>query len=75
MADYTYPISLLKRKEVPWQWEDNEMNAFELIKEAVQNAKILSYPDQYSEFVVETDASLQAMGAVLYQNQKDELKT
>ena len=42
--------------------------ASDVLKEALVSAPFLGYPDFNREFTMETDASLQELGAVLYQH-------
>jgi transposase InsO family protein len=48
-------------------WGDEEQAAFEALKQAVMAAPCLAMPDPEREFIVQTDASGRATGAVLMQ--------
>jgi hypothetical protein len=52
----------------PWQWSSRENQAFEGLKAALTNAPVLAFPDSTKPFVVGTDASDFAIGAVLQQD-------
>ena len=45
--------------------------SFDALKEALCTAPVLGYPDFSREFILETDASLKGLGAILSQQQKD----
>ena len=51
----------------PFTWGDAQQRAFEQLKEAVASAPCLAIPDPKREFIVHTDASGYATGAVLMQ--------
>jgi len=61
------PLSALTKKEVPFQWTDSEQVAFDNVKQALVSAPILAIPDPSRPYVLETDASGIALGAVLSQ--------
>ena len=49
-----------------------EQKAFDTLKQALMNAPVLAHPDPHQQWIVQTDASGFAIGAVLSQKQKDE---
>ena len=46
-------------------------DAFDALKEALSTAPLLGYPDFSREFILEIDASLNGLGAILSQQGKD----
>ena len=60
-----------KKKKIimPWQWGPAQQTAFDTIKQKLSSSPVLSYADFAKPFVVHTDASLDGLGAVLYQEQ------
>ena len=59
------------RKGALFQWTANCEVAFETLKTRLVTAPLLCYPDFDKDFVLETDASKQGLGAILSQYQVD----
>ena len=57
----------LLKMGVPFEWKQEQEDAFQELKQAVQTEPVLLQPDQKKPFEVEIDASKFAMGAVLIQ--------
>lgn len=53
-------------------WTPQCQNSFDVLKQKLTSAPVLGYADFTRPFIVETDASNQGLGAVLYQQQKGE---
>ena len=51
-----------------FQWTDLHQESFEKLKLALTSAPVLAYPDYIKPFLLETDASLKGLGAVLLQD-------
>jgi hypothetical protein len=51
------------------RWDDHCDQAFEELKKKLTTSPVLAYPDFKQPFILETDASLQGLGAVLSQVQ------
>jgi hypothetical protein len=58
----------------PFTWTDDCVGAFAALKRAICTAPVLAFPTQDDTFLVHTDASKYAVGAVLSQRQKDGVK-
>lgn len=61
------PLTNLLQQQVPWQWGTQQEEAFQQLKTALSSAPVLAYPDFAKQFIVTTDASDTAVGAVLQQ--------
>ena len=66
-AKIALPLSQLVKKDVPWEWSDDQDEAFLQLKVALQQAPVLHLPDLASQCIVTTDASGSCMGGVLSQ--------
>ncbi|MCG8112564.1 MAG: RNase H-like domain-containing protein, partial [Candidatus Thiodiazotropha taylori] len=66
-SEIAKPLHTLTEKGREFVWTDTCQNAFERLKEHLVNAPILVYPDFMKEFILDTDASHNSIGAVLTQ--------
>lgn len=55
--------------KTPWHWGAQQDKAFEQLKQQLVSAPILGYADSSTPYELHTDASGDALGAVLYQEQ------
>jgi hypothetical protein len=69
-AKIARPLSALTSEKSPFVWGPAEQQSFEELKSRLISAPILAHPDFQREFILYTDASMRAVGAVLAQ--KDE---
>ncbi|XP_011270768.1 hypothetical protein CAOG_09111 [Capsaspora owczarzaki ATCC 30864] len=61
------PITKLLGKDVPFNWTPECDSAFAFLKHSFTSAPVLAYPDPSKPFILETDASDFALGAILSQ--------
>lgn len=66
-ANITHPLDQLKKKDQKWEWTAECQNVFDHLKTAFTSKLILCLPNKSKPFVLETDASKYATGAVLMQ--------
>lgn len=66
-SDLCQPLNELLRKLIPWDWNEKRHTAFEKLKATFLSRPVLTIPDYTKPFVIEADASLFAVGAVLLQ--------
>lgn len=65
------PLHALTRKSAPFEWTGNCQTAFDQLRSKLVAAPVLAYPDFGKDFILETDASVIGLGAVLSQVQQD----
>lgn len=70
-AQPTVALTLLLKKNVKWMWGDEQEEAFTFIKQKLTESPILSCPDFDKPFKLQTDASNDGLGAVLFQVDQD----
>ena len=72
LAHTTAPLNNLLRKNVPFNFSPEYQEAFDLLKQKLCEAPILAQPDFDKSFRLYTDASREAMDAVLVQREEGE---
>lgn len=66
-AELAAPLNKLRRKNVPYEWGDDQQISFEKLKEAIISPPVLQIPDFSKRFVLQCDASCNAIGSCLLQ--------
>ncbi|KAL4134959.1 hypothetical protein QTP88_006639 [Uroleucon formosanum] len=61
------PMTNFLKKDVKFNWDDKCQQAFDKLKTILCSEPILQYPDFKKEFILTTDASGKALGAILSQ--------
>jgi len=74
-SSITARLNDLTKKEKKFHWTKQHQQQFDKLKRAVSSAPVLITADPHGEFVVTTDASGYALGAVLQQEVEGELRT
>lgn len=72
-ASNALPLTMLTKKDFQWHWCPINCNAFEDLKTALCIVPLLLYPDPTLPYTAVSDASGDAMGGVLMQDQGDGL--
>ena len=68
-ADIARPLHKASESKSPFLWTPEAQNAFETLKRQLMSTPILALPSTKEPFILYTDASMTAMGAVLSQVQ------
>ena len=71
-SEMAFAMVKLTRHDVDWEWGDSQRKAFQDLRNALVGEKVLAYPERRGLFILDTDASLCGMGAVLSQVQNGE---
>lgn len=70
-AKIAKPLTDLFKKNAVWQWNDPHINAFNKLKDLLVQPPILKQAEDLTPFLIKTDASSYALGAVLLQREKN----
>lgn len=71
-ADLARPLSDLTKKKSAFAWGKQQQQAFETLKRCLMSAPVLQQNDPGKPYVIRTDASQYALGAVLAQGEGPE---
>ena len=71
MADVLAPLYKLLRKDVPWQWTEDEQTAFQASKDLLTSSSLLVHFNPDYDLVLMCDASSYGVGAVLAHRMPD----
>ena len=67
-ADISRVLSHLTKKDVEFKWTPECENCFQILKDFLQQAPILKYPDPQASYTLYTDASKYAYASILTQH-------
>ena len=67
-ADISRVLTKLTRKDIDFEWTQKCQDCFFMLKECLEKAPILRYPDPTAKYVLYTDASNFAYAGVLTQD-------
>ena len=70
LAQISQPIRNLVKKDVLFQWQAEQQQALQLIKDAIGKSPLLAYYNPEKESVFQSDASMYGLGCVLLQDGK-----
>lgn len=74
-ANIAKPLSDLTKKNAKWNWGEKQQEAFNTLKRMLTSPPILQQVNEELPFVLKTDASNYALGAVLLQGEKESERT
>jgi phospholipid-translocating ATPase len=66
-ATIAAPLTDLTKLREPFRWGPEQQRAFDILKHALVTAPILAHPDVSRPYILYTDASDKAIGAILVQ--------
>ncbi len=73
-ANITTPLTHLTKRAVPWVWTVDCQTAFNELKEALVSSTVMAHPQVDKPYMLYTDASDRAVGAILVQEDEQGLE-
>ena len=70
LSELALPIRELAKEKVAFNWDPEHQAALKLVKKEIAAAPILAYYDPKKTTVLQTDASINGLGACLLQDEK-----
>jgi hypothetical protein len=74
-SEIVRPLTRLTTKDVQFRWTTDEQTAFDTLKSCLTTSPVLDFPTTDGIFILDTDASKYAIGAVLSQYKPGETVT
>ncbi|TIB06886.1 hypothetical protein E3P89_04152 [Wallemia ichthyophaga] len=74
LSQISLPLTELTKKNKKFTWGEEQQRSFDLLKEKLASAPVLKIPTRTGRFIVTTDASGSAVGAVLEQEEDGETR-
>ena len=70
LSEHTAPLRTLLQQDVEFQWHPEHQTAFDMLKNLIKEDNTLAYFDHTQPTYIEVDASQNALGTALIQNNK-----
>jgi RNase H-like domain found in reverse transcriptase/Reverse transcriptase (RNA-dependent DNA polymerase) len=70
-SEMVEPLNRLTKKTQAWIWGEEQQKAFDMVKAAFRQHKLMMVPDRTKPFILETDASLIGVAAALIQKDSE----
>lgn len=71
-SEIAQPLTKLTKKSAAWEWTEAQQTAYDTLKHRLTSAPVLKQADETKPYVIKSDASSYAIGAVLIQGEGDQ---